>query len=889
MPTSAAPPPRREPGSSARRRVRWGRLVWIFALTVVLGGAVAATLYGESLAKSLPSVTGLEPLAGRGTTIYDLKGKAIYTLQGTQNRQPVPLSQIPLNLQHAIIAAEDKRFYQNHGFDILGLIRSVLADIRHQAPVQGASTITEQLAKILYLKDNRSLSYKIKELILGVELSRYYTKSEVLEMYLNNVYLGQGTFGVGAAAEAYFGKPVSQLDLAQCALLAGLPQAPSLYDPYVNPKLARMRQAYVLDRMVAQGYITRAQARAAEAEPLQLASATVNTSYPDPYFIDDVIRILLQHFPESEIYNGGLKVYTTLRPSIYQDIQHAMNAELGQPRVPIPEPEAAAVVMDPHTGYVLAEVGGRTHPVMMGLNRANSSLFLRQTGSAIKPLAEYTTAIEQGESPSTIIDDGPWMLLHGKPWPHNDNYVYQGRIPMSEALAISDNNASVRLLHRVGINAAFNTATKKFGLPLVSSGPKNDRNLAMGIGGLTRGVTPMQMVDAYATFPNMGSRPTPILVRKVTDSQGNLLWADPPHLTPEITPQVAYLMIKMMEGVVKYGTGDPVAQIGRPDAGKTGTSSGGADCWFVGFTPQLVMGVWEGYDTVKPQPGGYGATLAAPIWRYVMMAALRHQPVEHFTRPSGLITVNVDTKSGLLPSRLTPRQYIRPALFIKGNQPTRVSNVWVQEKVLKNNHHLLWEPGCPGKPVMVTFLRRPTNIFIGPNFQLPVDAKLWPPTRTCTGAVVGHGSIRIPGGFSGSSGGGTGSSTASGQGSSSSASPQGANPSSPGTTPSGSGQGTGSGAGSTQGTSATGAVTINIVNGAFTPQSVNVAPNQPVTLTVINQDSTQYRFSLPAMSVENQPIPAHSAVNIEVNTGPPGVDLFYLATVPPAQGLLNVQ
>lgn len=870
MPSTPAHPPRREHGRPVQRRVRWGRLALIATLTVVLGGAVAATLYGESLAKSLPSVTGLEPLAGRGTTIYDLKGQAIYTLHGTENRQPVPLSQIPVNLQHAIIAAEDKRFYQNHGFDILGLIRSVLADIRHQAPLQGASTITEQLAKILYLKDNRSLTYKIKELILGVELSRYYTKAEILQMYLNNVYLGQGTFGVGAAAEAYFGKPVSQLDLAQCALLAGLPQAPSLYDPYVNPKLARARQAYVLGRMQAQGYISAAQAQAA-AQPLRLRSASVNTSYPDPYFIDDVIRILLQHFPESEIYNGGLKVYTTLRPSIYQDIQHAMNALLGEPTVPIPEPEAAAVVMDPHTGYVLAEVGGRTHPVMMGLNRANSSLFLRQTGSAIKPLAEYPTAIEQGESPSTIIDDGPWMLLHGKPWPHNDNYVYQGRIAMADALAISDNNASVRLLHRVGINAAFNTATKTFGLPLVASGPRNDRNLAMGIGGLTRGVTPMQMVDAYATFPNQGSRPTPILVRKVTDSQGNLLWADPPHLTPEISPQVAYLMTKMMEGVVKFGTGDPVAKIGRPDAGKTGTSSGGADAWFLGYTPQLVMGVWEGYDTVTAQPGGYGATLAAPIWRSVMLAALQNQPVEHFVRPSGLITVNVDTKSGLLPSHLTPRQYIRPALFIKGNQPTRISNVWVQYDVLKSNRHILWEPSCSGTPVMATFLRRPTDIFIGPHYQLPVDSKLWPPTRTCTGATVGHGPVRSPGSSA------TSATAPAGSNSSSSGSGAKAGASATGTASKHAGQ------------ASSNAVTISISNGAFTPQSINVRANQAVTLTVINQDATQYRFSLPALSVENQPIPAQSAVNIQVNTGPPGVDLFYLATVPPAQGLLNVQ
>lgn len=803
-------------------------------MALLVTGVVAALLLGfgavltVSVARDLPSIQYLST-APVSSTIYDRYGQPVTTLWGQQSI-PVPLSEIPKVLQDAVIATEDHRFYQNSGIDFVGILRSIVADLVHGSPVQGASTITEQLAKIHYLNNQKSLTRKIKEIILGLEIAHAYTKSEILDDYLNQVYLGQGAFGVQAASLTYFGKPVKDINLAQAALLAGLPQAPSYYDPFTNFKAAKARQAQVLANMVKYGYITPAQARAAYRAPLGLRQSQGGTSYPYPYFVDAVVEDLLQHgFSMNQILNGGLQIYTTLDPrwqrAAEDAIARVMNRAFGTPNPnTVPEPEAAAVVIDPRNGYVLALVGGRTHPGILVENRATQ--MYRQTGSAIKPLAEYSAALAEGLTEGTVVDDIPNILVHGKPWPHNDDGIYRGRITYKVALAISDNNAAIHVLERVGLNQAFDFATQKYGLPLLPS----DHNLAFGIGGLSRGVTPLQMADAYATFDNHGVRPTPILVTKVLSPNGSLLYSDTPHFIPVLTPQQAYIMTDMLEAVVQMGTGVP-AQIGRPAAGKTGTSENGRDGWFVGYVPQAVAAVWEGYDSGQTQPGVFGATYAAPIWRDLMLQALRHQPVESFPRPPGIISVDIDTKSGLLPSPLTPKQYIQPYLFIAGTQPTTMSNLWVQVTVDALHPNLLWSPAClPDPPETKVFLARPTNLI--PGEPLPIDAKLWPPTRTCSGAPPPAG-------------------TASG------------------------GNGNANGA--------TNAVTMIIQNDAISPTSFSVPEGATVTWTIENTDAVPYNLSTPAFTNGSATVPANQTIVLTFTAGQAGTYPFSLAP-PPGSG-----
>jgi penicillin-binding protein 1A len=827
-------------------------LVAVLAAVVLVGAGIGLM---ASVARDLPSVSNLSQFT-ESSMIYDRYGRPVTTLWG-QKAIPVPLSAIPKSVQDAVIATEDHRFYQDSGIDIVGIVRSALADLLHGGAVQGGSTITEQLAKIHYLSNEKTITRKIKEVLLGLEIAHAYTKAEILDDYLNQVYLGQGAFGVDAASLTYFGKPVSQVTLAQAALLAGLPQAPSYYDPFTNLKAAKARQWQVLENMVRYGYITQAEADAAYRAPLGLVRPNETAAYKYPYFVDAVVEDLLKKgFSMDEILNGGLQIYTTLDPRYQKAAEDAvakvMNPAFGTPNpLSTPEPEAAVAVVDPHNGYVLALVGGRTHPGVLLENRATQ--MYRQTGSAIKPLAEYSAALAEGLTEGTVVDDIPFMLVNGRPWPQNDDHIYRGRITYKDAIAFSDNNAAVRVLERVGLDAAFNFATQKYGLPLIASGPRNDRNLAFGIGGLTRGVTPLEMADAYATFDNHGVRPVPILVTKVVAPDGNVLFQATPRAVPVLTPQQAYIMTDMLEAVVQYGTGVP-AQIGRPVAGKTGTSENGRDGWFIGYTPQAVAAVWEGYDDGRPQPGVFGATYAAPIWRDLMAEALAGQPVENFARPPGIVTVAIDTKSGDLPSPLTPPAFVKPYLFIQGTQPTQVSNVWVQATVDALHPNLLWAPDClPDPPETKVFLERPTDLM--PHEPLPVDAKLWVPTKYCDGQA----------------GGGQGPGTTPGQG-------QGQGPG-----PSGQGQGQGQ------------AVTLQTVirSGALSPPALTVPAGASVTWVVQNQDAVDYTFSTNAFALQGsaQDIPAGQSAVFTFPAPAPGTYTFQLAPTgggPPLTGTLTV-
>ncbi|MDA8065453.1 MAG: PBP1A family penicillin-binding protein [Thermaerobacter sp.] len=724
------------PGELPPRRLarRLGRpRPWLRLSAAALAGAttLAVALTAAAL-WTMPAAAWGPPLLPGTTVLYDAQGRPYASVNLEHPNAPVPLREIPRPLQEAVVATEDARFYRNPGFDPRGILRAAAADLAAGRAVQGGSTITEQLAKDLFLSDRKDLVRKIQQFILGIVLARRYSKARILDLYLNDVYLGQGVYGVQAASEIYFHRPVSRLDLAQCALLAGLPAAPSALDPLVNPAGARTRRAQVLERMVRRGYIDAAAATRADRASLGLDPGSFAVSYPAPYFTDYVLEQLERRVGRARVLAGGLRVYTTLSPRVQAAAEAAVAR--GMRGVPLAKgPQAAALAMDPADGRILAMVGGRTHPVPFALNRATQTY--RQPGSAIKPLAVYTPALERGYTPMSVIADSPFRVVHGHVWPHNWNRKFHGYLTLRRALAISDNTVAVKLLQRIGIGAGYRAATRTFGLPLVNRGARNDHTLALALGGLTRGVTLLQMVDAYATFAAGGRRPRPLAVLRVTGPLGRVLWRPRPRTLARLDPRVAYLITRMLENVFRYGTGSGFA-LHRPTAGKTGTSSRGRDGWFVGYTPQLVAGVWEGYDDARPQPAVYGATYAGPIWRDLMRRALAGRPARAFPQPPGLVSEVVSDRSGLLPGPYTPARDRKRALFIDGTQPRRRGDRHVLVTVCANDPALLYGPGCGCVPSREVFLRPPRRLALPPGTVL-LDQGRFAPRQACRPAAAG--------------------------------------------------------------------------------------------------------------------------------------------------------
>lgn len=730
-------------------------------LALVLAGVGYVGAKAVRAYTTLPSIPALLTTGFQDSIVYDRFGHQVAVLHGAQNRIDVPLNQIAPVMQTAIIDTEDHNFYQNPGFDLRSIVRAALADLRHASPVQGASTITEQLAKNLFLQDNGTLTYKFQEFFLGLELAREYSKAQILDMYLNTVYFGAGAYGIAAAANTYFAEPPSKLTLAQASLLAGLPQAPSLYDPYVHFDLAKKRQWVVLQNMVRYGAITEAQAEAAYRTPLVLkrgAALGASSGNPYPWFVDAVVWDLEKHyhFTAAQIYNGGLRIYTTLDPQVYDIAQNAvtywMNYNFGPPKSSFPNHQAAVVVMDPHSGAVLAIIGGRD-PAQAYIGGENFAVKAqRSTGSSIKPIIDYTPAIAKGYTQMSVIQDVPAFKQNGQWWPANDDGYYRGYIDLRDALAISDNNVAVKLLNKIGLQYGFDFAVHKFGLPLKQAN-LSQSSLAMAIGGFLNGPTPLDMADAYDALANGGVRMQPLFVTKVTNRFGAVLLQNFPHGTPEFSPQVAYIVTEMLERVFyptalpglsqetnmpEYTTGMNLSP-GRPAAGKTGTNNNFADAWFDGYTPQLLAVVWEGRkneDSNIPQytlhGPAYGATAAGPIWRQIIeqaSAALGYPPLD-FPRPPGIVTVpDVSITSGMLAGPNTPPYDIQSADFIEGTQPTQVGSVHVQEPVVAGNPSELWAPGC-GAPLMQTFIRPESDW--RPGMPLPLDHVHWPPTQSCT-------------------------------------------------------------------------------------------------------------------------------------------------------------
>ena len=581
--------------------------------------------------QSLPAVgNNMRPAVS--SQVFDSHGRLITTLHSDQNRLPIDINKVPQNLQNAFIAAEDNRFYEHIGIDPIGIFRAIFANLTNRGIAQGGSTITQQLAKNAFLSQEQTLKRKIQEAMLALEIEHKYSKKEILEMYMNQIYFGQGAYGIQTAAKTYFNKDVNELTLTQCAMLAGLPKSPNYYSPFNNLNEAKKRKNVVLDQMVKYGYVSAAEAEDAKNQDLGL-SKSHQSKEADEYasFIDYVSQQVAKKYGDDALYKEGLKIYTTMDV----DKQHA--AVRAMRNLPnnytdengLTQPQAAIVSIDPKTGHILAMVGGRGQD---SFNRA--SMAVRQPGSAFKPFV-YLTALQHDMTPDTTMDDQP--VTCGSWSPKNAGGSYSGTMTLSDALAHSVNTIAVQLADQVGTKNIIANA-KKMGITTLDA---KDDNLAMALGGLTKGVTPLEMASAYGTFANKGVHVKPTAIVKILDRNGNVL-EDASTLEKEETKtrvmseREAYEMTTMLEGVIDHGTGTAAA-IGRPAAGKTGTTDDNKDAWFVGYTPDIVTAVWIGDDTGSHSLGEiYGGTIPAEIWKDYMSSATSDESGGDFSAPSGM-------------------------------------------------------------------------------------------------------------------------------------------------------------------------------------------------------------------------------------------------------------
>ncbi|MEW6429750.1 MAG: PBP1A family penicillin-binding protein [Thermodesulfobacteriota bacterium] len=626
--------------ASARIREVQARWVWdhvhltvfLLALSSLLTFAIGALLYWF-LSLNIPDVSSVEfyqPPAA--TTIYDAHGREIDRVF-QENRTVVELTRMPRLLVKAFIAAEDARFYEHSGVDGWSVLRALVQNMKRGRRSQGGSTITQQVVRSLLLTPEKTYIRKFKEAVLAYRIDRLLTKDEILHIYLNDIYLGEGAYGVEAAARVYFGKTAAELELGEMALLAGLPQAPSRYSPMVNADLARKRQVYVLNRMAEDGYITASMARKAYETPLALAGKTERTA-EEKYFLQEVNRWIIERYGRQTLLTGGLSVATTMEPLMQRAAQQALalgirNWKLRHPGEKNP-PQGAVFVMEIASGAVRAMIGGTEYDSSQ-YNRAVQAR--RQPGSAFKPFV-YAVALQKGCTPETMIYDGPLRLpgsSAGQYWePRNFSGKHEGLISLSTALIHSNNIATIKLLQENGVDPVVLFA-RKCGItsPLVTN-----YSLALGASEISLG----EMVGAYAVFARGGVYLPPVVVTEVRDRNGKLLEKVQTKGRRALDERIAYQMTAMLQRVVNEGTGRPAAGLPVDVAGKTGTTNDFRDAWFVGYTPEIAAGVWLGYDRNRSlgrrETGGVAA---APVWKEFMESIAPKLAKRRFVPPAGIV------------------------------------------------------------------------------------------------------------------------------------------------------------------------------------------------------------------------------------------------------------
>lgn len=560
-----------------------------------------------------------------------------------EDRKIIKVTDLPKYVVQAFVAAEDSRFFEHKGLDFQGISRAFFKNIRAGRIVQGGSTITQQVARALYLSPEKRYVRKIKEAFLAYKIDHYLTKEEILNLYLNHIYLGHGTYGVEAAAQGYFGKSARYLTLPEAAVLAGLPKAPSAYSPFTHFDKARQRQAYVLERMEEDGYITKPDRERALNTPLALRSIKPKDKIA-AYFIEHIRRYIVEKYGSDVLYKEGLEVYTTLNIEAQKAARDAVERGLseleGRQGYENGLVQGALIAMDVKTGAVKALVGGREFS-KSEFNRATQSR--RQPGSAFKPFI-YTAAFDKGLTPSTrFVDDQIQFPDPSKPggvWqPKNFDGKFNGPTTLRNAIVQSRNVITIKVLQDIGVDYAASYAN------VMGITSPLSRNLSLALG--SSGVTLLEMVRGFGVLANQGRRVTPYFITKIVDRTGHVFEENQPKVEQVIDSRIAFISSYIMQDVVESGTGRRVKSIGRPVAGKTGTTNDVRDAWFLGFTPSMITGVWVGFDQERSL--GHqevGGRAAAPIWLYFMSKALSGAPIETFPVPEGIVFVKVDPRSG---------------------------------------------------------------------------------------------------------------------------------------------------------------------------------------------------------------------------------------------------
>lgn len=886
----------------------------VILITVLIGTGMVGGLVYASI-KDIPPIdaSNIDTLLNQNSFILDQQGNIIEKVLAEENRTAESITNMPDYLQKAFISIEDERFYDHFGVDIKGIFAALFEDIKAGAKVRGASTITQQLAKNVYLTNEKSIKRKVKEAYIAIKLEQQLTKDQILESYLNKIYLGQGAYGVKEAAFTYFSKEdLNDLTVAESALIAGITKNPSNRAPYNTVKAESVpenavvignvelagekyiavfneesvnRQRVILAKMKELGHITEAQYNEALSENMVEALNPGKKVFTDisSYFVDYVKQQVVDDLvaaknitPEEahrEILTGGFRIYSTVDLSLQKDIEdmytnfsslvfsgkkgstwstdgagnivdsynkvvyykksnvldengdlfiengdynlndngltinsyklniypknidikdyytldngHLVSHNIGSlelgpdnykveadkgftinkdylnsvenfyridernnliissdffldDEVGIVQPQSSTVIIDHNTGQLKAMVGGRNFEGSKILNRA---LTPRQPGSAIKPIAAYLPALDRGYNAGTGIDDVPIKNVNGKPWPRNSYSGYKGVIPVREAIKISSNAASVKTVEDIGINTS-KEYLKKMGIikdkekdsfvTSLEDKNRNDENSsALGLGGMTRGISPLDMAGAYASIANQGSYVKPMAYTKVEDSYGNVILENKPKKTTVVSPGVAYVMTNMLRDVVTSGTGRRASVSGVEVVGKTGTTSDNTDAWFVGYSPQYTASIWIGNDSPSVKLPN-GSALAAQFWSKVMTRVHRDVPRESFKEPDDIVRASVCTISGKIPTSKCSRSHVKTEIFAKGHEPTQSCDMHVSVKIDITTNKLATS-NCPASFVRYKSVTQVNPPYNPANFGgiLPEDYSLRAPSQYC--------------------------------------------------------------------------------------------------------------------------------------------------------------
>ena len=635
-----------------------GFLIVFIVLLLSISGSFGYLVYTIGEMEQLP-----EPSPPLTTRIYDCRDE-LMAVRYEENRVEVPLERVSEYLVNATLAVEDRRFYRHHGFDPAGLARALLSNLKGGQTSQGGSTITQQLAKNLFLSHDRTLERKFKEALYTIHLESRYHKNEILEMYLNTIYYGHAAYGIEAAAQTYFGKCAADLSLGEAALLAGLPKGPSYYSPHLNPEAAEQRQRTVLSQMVSAGFIDEDEKETALRE--QLGFRELSDEESPAYFLDYVINTELAELFNGDlnpVYRDGLNIYTTINPDMQQLAQETI---AGIPTLRLDEngkrqPQGALVAIEPDTGYVRAMVGGRDFKET-SLNRA---LALRSPGSTFKPFV-YAAALENGFTAADLVSCEAVTFNEAgleEPYTPTDfgGGFHNRELTIREALAKSCNIAAIKVHDQIGKDKAVEMA-RRLG---ISSPLGAYFSLPLGTGE----VSLLELTAAFATFANGGFRIDPLVIRKVVDPQGRVLLENRPQKEQVLDPAIAFLITDMLKGVLgEGGTASAAGSIlNRPAAGKSGTSQESKNAHMIGYTPQLVAGIYVGDDYEKPIDFSGGGA-AAPLWAWFMKLALQDSAVLDFEVPGGIVSCSLCPESGLLRSPFCPEP-LKDEFFISGTEP----------------------------------------------------------------------------------------------------------------------------------------------------------------------------------------------------------------------------